>query len=72
MRLEFDEKIKEVLVVVENQKPVEIVKPPSPKGPKVTQEDIDRWNLQAKNCISLNAQFIKLDNLVTDEHHSDI
>ena len=33
-------------------KPVE-VRAPSPKGPKVTQEDIDRWNAAAKKSDNL-------------------
>ena len=32
--------------------PVE-VRAPSPKGPKVTQEDIDRWNAAAEKTVSL-------------------
>ena len=39
--------------------PVEI-RAPSPKGPKVTQEDIDRWNAAAEKTNSLQALIDKL------------
>lgn len=39
--------------------PVEI-RAPSPKGPKVTQEDIDRWNAAAEKTVSLQALIDKL------------
>ena len=39
--------------------PVEI-RAPSPKGPKVTQEDIDRWNAAAEKTDSLQVLIDKL------------
>ena len=39
--------------------PIEI-RAPSPKGPKVTQEDIDRWNAAAEKTVSLQTLIDKL------------
>ena len=39
--------------------PIEI-RAPSPKGPKVTQEDIDRWNAAAEKTVSLQELIDKL------------
>ena len=39
--------------------PVEI-RAASPKGPKVTQEDIDRWNAAAEKTDSLQSMLDKL------------
>lgn len=48
---DFDQEsvaIRELIANIGSGKPVEMVaRAPTPKGPKVTQEDIDRWNAYA-------------------------
>ena len=44
-------------------KPVEI-RAPTPKGPKITQEDIDRWNSFAEKIQNTENTVAKLDTEV--------
>lgn len=59
---DFDKEAEEVRALIAGMgsgKPVEI-RAPSPKGPKVTQEDIDRWNATAEKTDGLAVLIEKL------------
>lgn len=59
---DLDQGLQEIRDMIANMgtgKPVEI-RAPSPKGPKVTQEDIDRWNATAEKTDSLQVLLDKL------------
>lgn len=59
---DFDRELEELRALIANMgtgAPVEI-RAPSPKGPKVTQDDIDRWNAAAEKTDSLQALIDKL------------
>ena len=53
------EEIRALMANMGTGAPVEI-RAPSPKGPKVTQEDIDRWNAAAEKTDSLQVLIDKL------------
>ena len=47
--------------------PVEI-RAPTPKGPKVSQEDIDKWNAVVEKAIKLEDMIEKTDSEVDKIH----
>ena len=72
---EFDKEIydlKNAIANIGSGKPVEI-RASSPKGPKISQEDIDKWNNASKlieaheNCINkLNKKIEEVDSIKVD------
>ena len=60
---EFDEEsvaLREMINAIGTGQPVEI-RAPTPKGPKITQEDVDLWNGYAGKITNLDTNVDKLD-----------
>lgn len=55
--------VREMINSIGSGKPVEI-RAPTPKGPKITQEDIDRWNAYAEKIQNTENTVAKLDTEV--------
>lgn len=55
--------IRDIISKMATGQPVEI-KAPSPKGPKITQEDIERWNGLSEKTLKLEDLLSKLDGEV--------
>ena len=66
---DFDEEsvaIRELINSMNTGKPVEI-RAPTPKGPKISQEDIDRWNSYAEKIAKTDSEVDKIDKEL-DQH----
>ena len=62
-RDDFDEEsvaVRDLINAIGTGKPVEI-RAPTPKGPKISQDDIDRWNGYSDKISNLDTNVDKLD-----------
>ena len=63
---QFDQECLDVREMISNMntgQPVEI-RAPTPKGPKITQEDIDRWNGLVDRTVKIETLTEKIDGQV--------